>query len=1687
MLSNFFDRITRLSLRFRWITIALTAVILGLGIYASTQLNLELLPRVEFPQTFIIVQWGDSESSTEVLNEVTIPLEDQLAEVEGVLNVESTTNNGFAVVIVQYDFGLDQERLSADIEAAVTNANLPETAEPDIFDFSLSDLPVVVASVSSADLTLPELKTLVESDLQPSLTEVSDVSEVQIGGGQELPEEVVVEAEEETEPEEDEDPGRLPITVVQGARLLDVEIEYAQEITVDLLRSLTSYENAEEQVLLVLNLLPEDLLVYIQPEALSYLPQEYIEELDDALVAELDTLAAEFGGVGQYTVDEAVAALSEGTEEVAEAEPTPEPTAVPEPEPAADPEPVAELPTVKPVPLPETWIEGAALAGQVITDTSDISPEFMAGIAAISSEVFAELMPEMWRAIDPEAVAVVLPDLAETLEPMLANQLIAIQNAANGQAPEPVALPESWVAAAAANGQELATTADLNAPALGLIASAAPELLADLTPEVVLALPPELQAALPAEFVETLDEGTAQTLTNIAIYAARYKATAVATADVPQFEPVPLPETWIAGAAQLGQVITDTSDLTTESMAGILNFAPETLAELTPEMWRALNPDVAALALEAVGDTLEPELVAQLTAIQNAANGIEPEPVALPEAWVAAATEAGFPMETTADIPPTALGLITNFDPELAATLTPEILLALPAETLAAAPEALLNQLDPAIQQTIANIIIADAQFKAATAVASEGDGEPTAEAEPEPVDPSRLPDLLIQITSQFGFPLENVQDITPEVMRQIGGFGAQANQILQLLTPDNLRLLQPEVIALLPVEFLDTLPEDLRAELDELAAEFGGAGQLAIAEAEEAAALAEGAPALSGIWLEPTPEGEPPLFENAADLLNNSFAPGAAAFLNFFPTAPGVENPAEWMGALTPEVIQFLADNEEGFVENLSPIVLDLFAPETLTFMLETYPDAFDAELTERLAGIALGDIEVFVPEASVTRTDGNPSVLVSIYKAGDANTVNVAHGVFDAMDAFTTSNPNTSVNLVFEQATFIEDSIAGVSREGALGGVFAVIVILIFLSGRVGRKYQVSWQATLVTAVSIPLSIFTAFLLMNWVPPTIGEWLQGLVQSTGNGVLRFISQLFPTEVTLNIMTLSGLTVAIGRVVDDSIVVLENSYRYIQRGDDPKAAVIQGTREVAIAIFSATVTTMAVFLPLGLIGGIVGSFFLPFGLTVAYALAASYIVSITVVPALTYLLIRKENIPEERETTMQRWYTPALEWALQHRFVTMLIATLIFVGSLFLLTQLPQSFIPGFGEPTINVSVSLPPGTGMVETNELVEEVETAVRQFEDVETIQTEIGSGGGFEALFGSGISQNRANLTLSVSEEIVQDLDALNDLTNEVRQEAIAILGEDAVTISAASQTGFSGFAIIITGESQEELEVLVEDVKAAIGSVDVDADGVPDIANVSSNVDGVEEGDASNEAILRIDGRSAISFSGELETQNTLGVTEAAKQAINELGSLPAGVEVTEGFDSQQQVEGFQSMVTAIGYSIVIVYLIMALTFRSLIHPFTILFSLPFALVGAAIALFITNSVLGISAMIGLMMLVGIVVTNGIVLMELVQQLRAKGQNVYDALVEGGRTRLRPIWMTALTAILALIPLAASNEAGAIIASELARAVMGGLLVSTALTLIVVPVVYSLSDWYWGFLVDFAEPLWKPIANLLKRS
>ncbi|HSH04746.1 MAG TPA: efflux RND transporter permease subunit [Anaerolineae bacterium] len=1760
MLANLFDRITRTSVHWRWVTLAATFIILAAGAWSATGLNQEMLPRVEFPQTIVVAQWSDSESATQFLETITKPFEEQFAQIDGVVNVESTTNRSFAFIIVRNEFGLNQERVINDIKTIINEADLPDGMEtPQTINFSFSDLPVISASVFAEDLTLDELKEVMETDFQPRIEAVDQVSQVNISGGQVLPEEEPTPTPAPTlaptpsptpiPPADYDTPSPLPRLLIRGVAEYGYEVEFAQDVTPDMAWTLVSIGPIGYQAI---ELLTVENLRVLDPEVLAYLPTDYTDSLEPWLFDELNERAADFGGIGQFSLAEAQASAANGiniltgqrldgeTDEQTDTDtitdtlayppvPLPEswigaaaaqgltisttadidanfmgaivalaPQSLAELTPemlysfsadviavlpqeylaGLDPEVQATLASIHttsqttipadptPLPLPQEWIAGAAAQGLTISTTADLTPEFMSTIAAFAPEQLALLTPPMWRVLPINTLSTTLPLASDTLSPTLTTQLNAILAAANGQQPEPVDLPASWVGASAAAGFPLTTTADLTPEAITGLATLGPELLLDLTPDILVSLDPALQALLPPDLLANFDEGTQQTVQIIAIRAAQYEAKMAANQpDTPRpADPTPLtlPQEWIVGAAAQNLIISTTADITPEFMTTLASFSPDQLALITSDMWRVFDPAVISVALDTVPDNFEEPFIYELQAIVAAANDAPPPDIPLPAELLPLLEQAGITATTTAEFfsNPANLALLPTegTDDDQAPFY---LLLGAPRQFLA--DGAALLPLDDGLAQTVAIVQLRaqQAAWDAEAAALAAGEGSTEVEPEPEPVDPARLPDMLIQMASAQGMTMENAQDIPPEFARALGSFGEQGTQLLGMLSDDNLRLLQPQVIALLPMGFLNTLDADLRTELDELASEYGGAGQLAIQEAEAAAALAAGAPAMSGRWIEPTEEGEESQFQTAADLINNGFLPDAASFINVFPGSPNVDNPPEWLNDLTPEVIQFLEENEDGFISNLDLIALELFSPETINFMLENYRDQFEPEVAERLEGIAAGTVKVFIPESTVTRTDGNASLLLDVFKDGDANTVVVAERIFALFEEYQEENPNIQIALAFEQASFITESINGVAREGTLGAVFAVIVILIFLSGQVNGRYKPSWRATIITGLSIPSSILFAFLLMRWIPQTIGEPLNQLaLDSTGTAatILGFIAKLFPNEITLNIMTLSGLTVAIGRVVDDSIVVLENIYRFIQRGDDPLEAAFAGTREVAVAIFSATVTTMAVFLPLGLIGGVVGAVFLPFGMTVTYALAASYMVSITVVPALTYMLIRQEHIPEEKETLLQRGYTPLLKWVLNNRGVTLAGGLLLFIGSIFLMGQLPQSFIPAIGEPTINIRVNLPNGTPMVETNELIEELEHEIEDLEGLGTILTVIGTSGGFESIFGaSGISQNLAAITISV-----EDQEELEELANEVRHISEDILGADNVVVSAAAQSGFGGFAIIVTGNTQEELRAMVDDAKAALAQLDVDNNGRPDIVNISSNLDDIEA-DSADSTIIRIDQKPAVRFSGELETDDTIGVITAAEEVVASLPSLPAGADVSQGPDAEQQTEGLQGMIVAILNSIIIVYILMAITFRSLMHPFTILFSLPFALVGAAGALYLTNSVLGISAMVGMLMLVGIVVTNGIVLLELVQQLRERGENAYDALIEGGRTRLRPIWMTALTAILALIPLAISEEGGAIIAAELATTVMGGLLVSTALTLLVIPVVYSLLD------------------------
>ncbi len=777
---------------------------------------------------------------------------------------------------------------------------------------------------------------------------------------------------------------------------------------------------------------------------------------------------------------------------------------------------------------------------------------------------------------------------------------------------------------------------------------------------------------------------------------------------------------------------------------------------------------------------------------------------------------------------------------------------------------------------------------------------------------------------------------------------------------------------------------------------------------------------------------------------------------------------------------------------------------------------------LTEALASIpqpvTLGEIATIeqqdVQVSGYARTNGLPSLTLSVTKQSGGNTVQVASEIEAAFDEAVAANGDViRIDIIQNQATFIEESTTGLVQEGLLGALFAVLVIYTFLR---------SARTTLVAAVSIPLSIFLAIAIFG---------VAGL--------------------TINILTLGGLAVAVGRVVDDSIVVLENIYRHRGMGDSVHDSVITGTREVAGAITSSTITTAAVFLPIGFVGGLVSQFFLPFGLAVTFALLASLLVALTVIPVLAYWFVDKVDIEfdetgEPRMTIWQRLYTPVLILALRNRLTkwgTLGIATVLFVVALALAPLLPTSFVDAGGENFLTVTVSPPQGSSSAGVQDKTAEAEQILLANEDVELVQSTIPAEAdtGAQALQAafSGRASNSAIITVRLSDDA--DLEAARD---EIKAD-LAPISTDGFDVAVSEQDAFGGgggLQVIVSGQDPVEIEqaanaiveeldtydeldnvesdavsetpqvaVLVDPNRAAligsstaqiggdirnvlvgqpIGSYDLeDGTAVTTILRVSDEgIDGVEGlrqlpisgmagtaplGDVADVqavevrgSVTRVDGAPAATVSADIIGADLAGVSLEAEtriDALREAGDIPDSVEVTFAGATAEQAEAFGGLFFSMGVAILVVYIVMVLALGSLITPFIILFSLPLAIIGAIPALLITGNPLGISALIGFLMLIGIVVTNAIVLLDFVEQLKRKGHSDYDALVRGANTRVRPILMTAIATILALTPVALGFAHGSIIAGELATVVIGGLFSSTFLTLMVVPVLYSLVD------------------------
>ncbi|MEU5953425.1 efflux RND transporter permease subunit [Streptomyces sp. NPDC047525] len=738
-----------------------------------------------------------------------------------------------------------------------------------------------------------------------------------------------------------------------------------------------------------------------------------------------------------------------------------------------------------------------------------------------------------------------------------------------------------------------------------------------------------------------------------------------------------------------------------------------------------------------------------------------------------------------------------------------------------------------------------------------------------------------------------------------------------------------------------------------------------------------------------------------------------------------------------------------------------------------------------------------------SITRTNGRPSLAVAITMDQDGSAVAISDAVKDKLpDLRKDLGAGSDLTVASDQGPAVSKSIDGLTTEGALGLVFAVLVILVFLA---------SIRSTLVTAVSIPLSVVLALIV-----------------------------LWTRDLSLNMLTLGALTIAIGRVVDDSIVVLENIKRHLGYGEEREAAIIKAVKEVAGAVTSSTLTTVAVFLPIGLVGGMVGELFGSFSLTVTAALLASLLVSLTVVPVLSYWFLRppkdvrgadpeearRKAEEKEAKSRLQRFYVPVLRFATRRRFTSLVIAIVILVGTFGMAPLLKTNFFDQGEQEVLTIKQELKPGTSLAASDASAKKVEKMLDGLDEIKDYQVTVGSSG-FMAAFGGSTDTNQASYTLTL-----KDKSSYDKTQDKVEEELGKLSGIGQTSIAAGDGFGSQDLSVVVKAADGAVLRKASDEVRDEVAKIDDVTDVQSDLSQsiprisvkanskaaaagfndttlgqaVAQAVRGTESGKAILDdterdivvksaqpaktlaqlrklnlgaaklgdiadvklvdgpvSMTRIDGSRAATITAKPTGENTGAVSADLTKKLDAL-KLPDGATASIGGVSEDQDEAFASLGLAMLAAIAIVFMLLVATFRSLVQPLILLVSIPFAATGAIGLLIATDTPMGVPAMIGMLMLIGIVVTNAIVLIDLINQYRRQGHGVVEAVVEGGRHRLRPILMTALATIFALLPMALGiTGEGGFIAQPLAVVVIGGLITSTLLTLLLVPTLYAMVE------------------------
>lgn len=776
----------------------------------------------------------------------------------------------------------------------------------------------------------------------------------------------------------------------------------------------------------------------------------------------------------------------------------------------------------------------------------------------------------------------------------------------------------------------------------------------------------------------------------------------------------------------------------------------------------------------------------------------------------------------------------------------------------------------------------------------------------------------------------------------------------------------------------------------------------------------------------------------------------------------------------------------------------------ELKDIMIPVTPSAENPAPFVKLSDIA--KIEKVGKVQSVSRTNGEDAIAIQIVKGQQDNTVDVVNRVKDLVKEEEEKFEGLNIEISLDQGQPIQDSVNTMIEKALFGGLIAVLIILLFLR---------DFKSTIISIISIPVSIFMALLLLHWL-----------------------------DITLNIMTLGAVTVAIGRVIDDSIVVVENIYRRLHLREEKltgRALVREATLEMFKPILSSTLVTVAVFAPLIFVGGMVGELFMPFALTMTFALGASLLVAITVVPALSHFLFKKKLYGKKEESNHKEvgklalWYKGVLNKALNHKIITSAIAVILLVGSLSLMPLIGFSFLGSEEEKVMYITYTPETGEKMDVTQENIEEVEKELLKRDDIDILQLSItdpttidpaaammggGAGGALMYLIfdpdiknfpevreeveeyvfnvgqtGEWKSQDFTSMGMNTSEVSYtfysEDLNKLNDsvkMVEDVMNETKGIKDVSSSTEDAyvehvlkvdqedVLQYGLTTGQIVMALNQTNNKEVLTTvqsdgaDIDVIIQREQTEAPKsidemleteIPTATGQTmplSELVTVEEGTTLN-TLARSEGEYYATVSGTITDDDISKATAEMDESIDKL-DFPKGVTTGVAGVSADMTETFTQLGVAMLAAIAIVYFILVVTFGEGVAPFAILFSLPFAVIGSFVGLLIAGETISVTVMMGLLMLIGIVVTNAIVLVDRIIHMERDGMTMREAILEAGATRLRPILMTAIATMGALLPLVFGAGGGGLISKGLGITVIGGLASSTILTLVIVPIVYE---------------------------